>query len=574
MKGKRKLWAILLAGAIGLSGLFAACSPSTEKPGGGDSEFGLATTIDKNRTTLFVSNFNGGFGERWLKAAAKRYETLHKDDVYQDGKKGVQIWIDNGKDGGSTTLNNISNSRDAVFFSEYVYASDYANSGKVLDLSSIINAPLSQYGETQSIKDKMTKEQREYFVSSTGSCYVLPHYQSFRGIMYDVDLFEEEGLYFAADVNNGNDGFVLSADDAKSNGPDGQPDTYDDGLPATYDEFFKLCDRMVSQGIKPVIWSGSNQAYFTDFLAALALDYEGLGDAMLNFTFNGTAHNLVQSISDDGSITFMEPTTIAAENGYLLAKQAGKYYSVKFAEQLLQNKYIATGSMGTLSHTDAQKNFINSRPSSKEQTIGMIIEGTFWENECADMNYFKVAADTYGSDFSRENRKFGFMPYPKATAEKAGKITVTDSLMSGAFIRGNVTGYEKDLALDFLQLLYTDESLREFTQYTGSPKAMNYSIDGLENVSYYTKAVFEIKNKADIVYPYSTNRIYADQPAAFAPTAFYSTVVHQGAGNVPYTYPSKAIFDDKVTALQYFNGMATALSESSWNNSYGKYFNK
>lgn len=120
MKGKRKLWAILLAGAIGLSGLFAACSPSTEKPGGGDSEFGLATTIDKNRTTLFVSNFNGGFGERWLKAAAKRYETLHKDDVYQDGKKGVQIWIDNGKDGGSTTLNNISNSRDAVFFSEYV----------------------------------------------------------------------------------------------------------------------------------------------------------------------------------------------------------------------------------------------------------------------------------------------------------------------------------------------------------------------------------------------------------------------------------------------------------------------
>lgn len=569
---KKRFMTSLLACAIAVSGMFSACAPSTEKPAGEDNEFGLATTIDKNRTTLFVSNFNGGFGERWLKAAAKRYEDLHKDDVYETGKKGVQIWIDNGKDVGSTTLTNISNSRDAVFFTEYVYASDYANSGKVLDISSIINEPLTGYGESKSIKDKMTKEQQDYFVLSNGSCYVLPHYQSFRGIMYDVDLFEEEGLYFAADGNNGNDGFIVSENDTLSNGPDGKPGTYDDGLPATYDDFFKLCDRMVAQGIKPIIWSGSNQAYFTDFLAALALDYEGLDNAMLNFTFDGTADNIVQSVNDDGSLTFMDSTNISPNNGYLLAKQAGKYYSLNFAERLLQSKYIATGSMGTLSHTDAQKNFINSRPSSKEQTIGMMIEGTFWENECADMNYFKVAKDTYGPDFSRENRKFGFMPYPKATSDKAGKVTVTDSLMSGAFIRGNVTGYEKELALDFLRFLYTDVSLREFTQYTGSPKAMNYSIDGLENVSYFTKAVFEIKENADVVYPYSANKIYADQPASFAPTSFYSTVVYRGAGNVPYTYPSKAIYDDKVTAVQYFNGMSVAMSESSWKNAYGKYF--
>ena len=166
---------------------------------------------------------------------------------------------------------------------------------------------------------------------------------------------------------------------------------------------------------------------------------------------------------------------VSPNNGYLLTKQAGKYYSLLFAEQLLQSKYIASGSMGTLSHTDAQKNFINSRPSSTEQTIGMIIEGTFWENECADMNYFEVAERTYGSKFSRENRRFAFMPYPKATEEELGGVTLTDSLMSGAFIRGNVTGVEKDLALDFLQFLYTDESLREFTKYTGSPKAVSYT---------------------------------------------------------------------------------------------------
>ena len=479
-------------------------------------------------------------------------------------------------------FSNFGLSYNAIFFTEYVYASDYADSGKVLDLSSIIKDPLTEYGETRSIKDKMTKEQQDYFVLGSGEnieCYVLPHYQSFRGIVYDVDLFENELLYFAANENNGNDGFVTSEGDTRSAGPDGQSGTYDDGLPATYEDFFKLCDRMVEQGIKPVIWSGSNQAYFTDFLAALALDYEGLDDAMLNFTFAGTAYNLVESIGQDGKITFMNDAEegtgvdISPNNGYLLAKQAGKYYSLTFAEQLLQSKYIASGSMGTLSHTDAQKNVINSRPSSTEQDIGMIIEGSFWENECADMNYFNVAEKQYGEAFSRENRRFALMPYPKATEGEVGdKVTLTDSLMSGAFIRGNVTGVEKDLALDFLQFLYTDESLREFTQYTSAPKALNYDITGVEGLSYFAQSVFDMKNRADIVYPYSSAPIYADQPSSFEPTSFYQTTVHQGAGNVPYTYPSRAMYDDGVTALQYFNGLSVSRSESAWKSAYEKYF--
>ena len=576
----KKIASVLIACLLSVS-VLAGCAPSTEKPGGGDDdEFGLATTIDTNRTTLFVSNFNGGFGERWLKAAAKRYEELHADDVYEEGKKGVQIWIDNSKTVGTDQLANIDSSRDAIFFTEYVYASDYASSGKVLDLSSIINEPLTEYGGDESIKDKMTVEQQDYFIRDDGSCYVLPHYQSFRGIIYDVDLFEAELFYFAANENNGNDGFITSLSDEKSAGPDGESGTYDDGLPATYEDFFKLCDRMVEFGVKPVIWSGSNQAYFTDFLAALALDYEGLDDAMLNFTFDGTAYNLVESVNSDGTLTLMNDgdvdgagVAISASNGYLLTKQAGKYYSLLFAEQLLQSKYIASGSMGTLSHTDAQKNYINSRPSSTETTIGMIIEGSFWENECADMNYFTVAERQYGSAFSRENRRFAYMPYPKAKEEQVGEgVTLTDSLMSGAFIRGNVTGVEKELALDFLQFLYTDASLREFTQYTGCPKAMEYSIDGLEGISYFTETMFELKESADIVYPYSSSKLYSAAPSAFEPMSFYKTTVNQGAGNTPYQYPSTAIYNYNVTALQYFNGLSLARDKSTWENSYKQYF--
>ena len=72
---------------------FTACSPvdpnNPDNPGGG----GNTEKIDTSRTQLYVFNFYGGYGSDWLTAAKARYEELHKDDVYEDGKKGIQIII-------------------------------------------------------------------------------------------------------------------------------------------------------------------------------------------------------------------------------------------------------------------------------------------------------------------------------------------------------------------------------------------------------------------------------------------------------------------------------------------------
>ncbi|MGI6768790.1 MAG: ABC transporter substrate-binding protein [Bacilli bacterium] len=558
----------------------AACTPPTEKPIDNEKdEFGLEKSINKNKTTLFVSNFNGAFGERWLKAAIKRYEELHKDDVYEEGKKGVQIWIDNSKQVGSDILTIIDNSRADIFFTEFVFYSDFVSSGKLLDLTEIVTEKLVKYGESKSLLDKMTKEQIDYFQTSENKYYALPHYQAFRGLTYDVDLFEEEFLYLSANKNNGNDGFIVSLEDERSKGPDGISGTYDDGLPATYDEFFALCDRMKLLGITPMIWTGSNQVYFTEFLATLACDYEGLEQSMLNFTFNGEATNLVDKINSDGSVVYKSPTQITTNNGYLLSKQAGKYYSLAFAERLLDKskRYIDLRSMGNLSHTDAQKEYIASRFVSSANTIGMILESSYWENEASDMGYFATMAKQYGEDKAgRYARRFGFMPFPKATEDKVGEgITVVDYLNSAAFIKANIENYKKDLALDFLQFLYTDESLQEFTLYTGCPKALNYTIEPIfDQLSFYTKSVFEIREKAAIVYPFSSKPIYRDQPSSFLITSFFNTVVNQGEGDTPFTFPSTAIYKYNVTALEYFNGLSIVNSQSNWETKFGKYFNK
>ncbi|MBO4573044.1 MAG: hypothetical protein J5762_04690 [Clostridia bacterium] len=579
----KKLIALLLCIVAIVSLSLVGCTPSTEKPNTVDStdEFDRDTKINTGKTTLFISNFNGAFGEKWLKAAAARYEEIHKDDVYEPGKQGVQIWIDNAKQGGKDIISGMDNSRDAIFFTEYVYYSDLVSSGKALDITEIATQKLTKFGENKSIADKFTDEQKNYLITKNDKIYMLPHYQGFRGITYDIDLFESELLYLSADKNNGNDGFIIDMDETMSKGPDGVAGTYDDGLPATYDEFFALCSKMKDLGITPVIWTGSNPVYFTEFLASLACDYEGLEQSMLNFTFDGTAKNLVSSATESG-ITMMGDTAITPNNGYLLAKQAGKYYALQFADRLLNksSKYIDLRSVGALSHTEAQKTYIASRFLSTESTIGMLIESNYWENEADDMGYFKTMAKQYGEDrASRNARRFGFMPFPKATQDKVGEgVTLVDYLMTGAFIRGNVgqeTGkeYEKALALDFLQFLYTDESLVEFTLYTGCPKSLNYNVDSImDKVSPYTRSVFEMRARADIVYPYCDKDIYVDNASNLNYANFYKTVVNKGQGNTPYQYPSNTIYKDGVTGLEYFNGLSVQFSKEYWDNAYSRYY--
>ena len=367
-----------------------------------------------------------------------------------------------------------------------------------------------------------------------------------------------------------------------STGPDGQTGTYDDGLPATYDEFFALCAKMKDLGITPVIWTGDNPAYFTEFLATLACDYEGLEQSMLNFTFEGTANNLVNEVNESGIVSMMPATDITPNNGYLLAKQAGKYYALQFADRLLDksSKYIDLRSVGSISHTDTQKTYIASRFLSTETTIGMIIESNYWENEADDMGYFKTMAKQYGEDrASRNARRFGFMPFPKATQDKVGEgVTLVDYLMSGAFIRGNVgqdagKEYEKALALDFLQFLYTDQSLVEFTLYTGCPKSLNYDVSSImDKVSPYTRNVFEMRARADIVYPYCDKDIYADNASALNFANFYKTIVNKGQGNTPYQYPSNNIYKDNISGLEYFKGLSVQFSKEYWDNTYSSYY--
>ena len=154
----KKLLSCILAAVCALS-LFAvtACN---RKPTMSNGE-----ELDPNRVQLYVGNLYGGYGDGWLYEVKERFEKAYADYEFPNGKTGVQVWINSDRDKyfGTTMMNTVGGMTDEVFFSESVYYYDWVARDLVLDITDVVTEPLSAYGETRSIEDKMSDQQTDYF---------------------------------------------------------------------------------------------------------------------------------------------------------------------------------------------------------------------------------------------------------------------------------------------------------------------------------------------------------------------------------------------------------------------------
>ena len=545
--------------------------------------------VEHSKTQLYVSNFNGGYGDEWLQKLADRFEEEYKDTSFEKDKMGVQVLVDNAKDGGNAISATISGSRNQVFFTESVYYYDFVNQGLVADITDIVTEDLGKYGEPGvTIEDKFIPQQKGFYKTSAGKYFGVPHYSAYYGIMYDVDLFEEKGFYFAADttidantnpyntdINNDLGGFIFEKTDVKSNGPDGKPGTFDDGLPATYDEFFTLCDYIQGAGCTPIAWTGEHrQGYVQWFCQALATDFEGAEQMRINYEFNGTATKLVKSIDNNGKVIYEEPKTITNANGYEIYKSAGRYHALDFYQRLSSNTaYYHKGSYNaTQSHMMAQQDFLFSSPEAVSP-IAMLHEGIWWENEAK--NAFADIAARYGDEWGRNSRRIGMMPLPKATKDQIGEtFTVLDTHNSLGFINANCNAQELALAKLFLQYANTDESIVEYTITTNTPKALVYDLDDedLAKMSYFGRSVWNIRENCDVVYPFSTNPIFLNNQQALS----YQNMFESNINGTIYNQVAddlRGTRQDKKTAKEYFNGIMARYNATWWNAGFSKWFN-
>lgn len=557
MKKAKKVLALLtlMALILGMSAVLAGC-------GGGGSE-GMIE-IDSDRTQIYVFSYNGGVGNDWLDATIAAFEAKYANVSFEEGKMGVQVIPDKQKVTAVSMIDSFPNSTYDVIFNENLRYNEWAAKGNFYDITELVK----EIGDDgKSIESKLSEGKVTALTSRDGKYYALPHYEAFRGVVYDIDLFVENNLYFAADRTYSE--FILAAGEQKSAGPDGVVGTTDDGLPATYEEFFKLCDHMVELGITPFVWSGEQNAYSEFLLFALADTMAGAEGTKLNYNFgvgsNDPTTKIVTGFS--GGQPVVEEMTITEENGYLLRQSESKYRALEFLFTIFNNSaYYYRDSIGklTMSNKEAQQTYIFSKLENKP--IAMLIEGTFWEKEAADST--ELAISSFGD--AAKNRNFGWMPLPgvysgTVNASNGTTQVLNDYINAYCGINAKSTGARLEAAKAFVKFCYSDEGLNIFTKSTGMLRGVNYELaeDTTANLSGFYKNLIQLRQESDVITPLSGSVLFINNETTFT---LYESYWNSG----DYLYPVAAFRGGQKSAKDYFEGMA--MSQEDWNTAYGRFF--
>lgn len=222
------------------------------------------------------------------------------------------------------------------------------------------------------------------------------------------------------------------------------------------------------------------------------------------YTFDGVATDLIQ-VDEDGNVKKLPDTQITFENGYELQQQAGRYYTLKFVENVLSKKdnfkIIDT-------HINAQKSFVRGGIAN-DQPIAMILEGSWWENEAKDA--FNDLADN-----GLERHNYAVMPKPHATEEKIGQKAAWLS-QSGSYGFVASASDNKPLALEFLRFLHTNDELSHFTAEVNITRTLSYTVtaEDQSKMTTYGKSLLTLKKESDILYPYANELGALNNPQLF-----------------------------------------------------------
>ena len=503
----KKLIAFFLTAALCVTAL-TGCGGT---PDGGDS-------IDSTRTLLTVQSYDGGIGVDWLKKVAADFEEKYKDYEFEpgSGKKGVQVSVSPNQS--RYTPDTIKASSIDVFFLEAGSSADLS-AGAALDITDIVTEEVNG----RSLESRMSDKQKAS-LSYNNKYYVLPHYEFYGGLAYDIDVFNAKKLYLSESFTLENASKASSwtnLEGKKSLGPDNEPNTEDDGLPATYEEFYALCDRMESQGVVPFMVCGE-VTYPNYLLQALYANYCGADEALLSVEFEGDAR-IITGFNDDGT-PVIETKAVTSNTSKLLAKQAGKYYALEFLAKVLSQNgsngkkawYDRKGFASTTLQTKAQDYFFNGYLEGTP--YGMLLDGSYWYNEAKKSGVVENAVAKY-SDRAK-NRRFGWMAIPSVPSGKStgNKQVLADLAFSYCVINGTLKNDKNkaNLAKEFVRFCYNEENLKNFTLTTGVARALDYDLgDDIEKLDSYAQSLWKLREKSDVILPVSANSKYLNSQSAY-----------------------------------------------------------
>ena len=539
------------------------------------------SSIDKNKTQLYVKCYQGGYGNKWLYAAKERYEKLHANDSFESGKTGVQVVIADQKKTPSTA--EIKNNQSELYFFEGLNYLNCISDDAFEDITDFVTGT-NPYEKDKTIESKIYDGVANFMniMDDKGQShyYAVPHYVSNFGIVYNKTVFNKYNFYFADGYENEAPGnelrFIAGASEKKSAGPDGKYGTSDDGLPTTYAEFFELVNYIYEGKQIPFVWRGEGNAkdYFGMLLNSLSAFYDGPEQNKVNYTmdgkitcvkFNDKGTDVV--LNSDGSPVTEEVTVHPNRvddkyDGYEIQRMAGKYHALDFVRTVVTNKdkWLCNLVTDSTNHLDAQNFFINSQfgrlnahQEQKNKSIAMIVEGDWWESEASE-----VISSLAESEKSQLD--FGWMPLPRADEHSNTKQTSLGALGSLVFLKKGLNESKRKLAGDFLQYMNTDEAYREFTRTTNAIKYFQYEITDADKaeMSNFGKNYWEHFHNSEVIIPESRTTQYTNGLGQQLSSRRYAT------SSAKY-FPQDDFINDKgLTAGQYQAKMYKYYKDTVW----------
>ena len=568
----KKILSGILCAMLALS--MAACGGS-----GNNSGSSVPADLD-TKTVIKVQNFPGGIGSNWLYKAAERFQEQYKYEHFENGKMGVYVDITPDQPNSST----LSTSAYHIIFDErYSNIYELAQKGSIIKLDDLVTEKGS---DGKSIEDRIYASNRESLKGADGSYYALPHYEWFPGLSYDRDNFDKNNWYIAKDAENGklieNEYgslyLIKSASAKKSCGPDGKFKTDDDGLPSSLEELLILSRELKNKtGAGPFTVTGSN-LYYTNYLVeGLWASLAGSEELKAVYDFNGsvdvvtgyTDENLFKGI-DYIKKPIVTKTTITDENGNLALKSAARYYATAFIEILHKEGFFSDIS-SSVSHTGAQKNFINGGVRSNS-IRAFLVDGSYWYNESVDQGSFK----DYTTMTGKTTRGVRFMPLPVTAtgsvtpSETATKPSLIDNGIAYAYINARYSD-KTDIVKackTFLKFLYSDAELKEFTALTGVTRPLTYSLTEAQydNLPEYQQKVYDLSRNSNILYFGSENPIFKNNQQTFK-IHFSSQIMSPKVNNAQYKSYYEAI-KGGATSKNVFE--ATIITNEVWDSIVNK----
>ena len=502
MKALKKVLALALC-AVSATSMFAAC-------GGREDD----VVVDEGKTQLFVKYYKGGLGAEWIDQTIADFEEKYANHSFEEGKMGVQIHKDFEKSNIQADL--VPESPNHVFLLESMNYYEFYSKGVMYDLTSLVKGyaatgPNAKESET-TIENKMSDARKAYYnmgANGQADYKALPFYESSMSLIYNVDLFEKKGWYFAEGMTA--EGmteaeqkdfvsvyplFIPVGDTTtkKSNGPDGVYGTEDDGLPATYADFQALLTVIVSSGAVPFISNGYSTDYLTSVATEIWATASGIDEASVNMSLSGSSATILDldangnvQYDENGNVKLLENVEITPANAYMLHAQKGKLDAIKFVKMLMEAGYYKDSFSPSFSHRMAQKNFINGYENDLCDTeIAMLVDGSWWNSE---------ARTDYSTAEERATKRFANMPIPKPDASQIGENTVRVSERSSLmFVNAYTPENILPAALEFISYLQSDEAMNTFSVHTDMLRAMNYEIkeENLAKMTYFGKSNYEM----------------------------------------------------------------------------------